>query len=67
MPHQDVFLIGLVIPAIRSRAYSCAARDRERRPIDWRILGGGIVFGAVVLLWASAAYRSRRKWSLSSR
>jgi MFS family permease len=51
MPRQDVFLIGLVIPAISTVGVFLRGTETvERRPIDWRILGGGIGFGAVVLL-----------------
>ena len=46
MPRQNVFLLGLSSRRSRSSACSCASGDRERRAIDWRILGGGIVFGA---------------------
>jgi len=35
----------------------------ERRPIDWRILGGGIVFGVVVVVLGTAAFRSGRRLS----
>jgi hypothetical protein len=49
MPRQDVFLIGLVIPAISITGVFLRGREtNERRPIDWRILGGGIAFGATV-------------------
>ncbi len=51
MPRQDVFLIGLVIPAISiGGVFLRGTETTERRPIDWRILGGGVVFGAVVVL-----------------
>ena len=50
---ETVFLIGLVIPAISVTGVFLRRRTpRERRPIDWRILGGGIAFGAVVLALA---------------
>ena len=50
MPRQDVFLIGLIIPAISvAGVFLRGTETMEKRPIDWRILGGGIVFGAVVL------------------
>ena len=49
MPRQDVFLIGLVIPAISvAGVFLRGTETTERRPIDWRILGGGIVFGVIV-------------------
>jgi hypothetical protein len=55
MPRQDVFLLGLIIPAISvAGAFLRGTETIERRPIDWRILGGGIVFGvAVVVLGVS--------------
>jgi len=59
MPRQDVFLIGLIIPAISvAGVFLRGIETMERRPIDWRILGGGIMFGFVVVVLASAAYRS---------
>jgi MFS family permease len=51
MPRQDVFLIGLIVPAISvAGVFLGGAETMERRPIDWRILGGGIVFGVVVVV-----------------
>jgi hypothetical protein len=51
MPRQDVFLIGLVIPAISvAGVFLRGTETMEKRPIDWRILGGGIAFGTVVVL-----------------
>jgi hypothetical protein len=51
MPRQDVFLIGLVIPAISiAGVFLRGTETMERRPIDWRILGGGGAFGAVVVV-----------------
>ena len=48
--HQTVFLIGLFVPAISiTGVFIRRKTPAERRPIDWRILGGGIVFGGVVL------------------
>jgi hypothetical protein len=47
---QTVFLLGLVVPLISITGVFVRRRTpAERRPIDWRILGGGIAFGAVVL------------------
>ena len=49
MSRQAVFLIGLIIPAISvAGVFLRGTETIERRPIDWRILGGGIAFGAVV-------------------
>ena len=49
--YQTVFLLGLVVPLISvSGALLANTETSERRPTDWRILGGGIVFGAVVVI-----------------
>ena len=53
--YETVFLIGLIIPLISvSGALLITLKPVERRPIDWRILGGGIAFGAFVLALAFA-------------
>jgi len=53
--YETVFLLGLVIPLISvSGALLIALRPVEVRAIDWRILGGGMIFGAFVLVVASA-------------
>jgi hypothetical protein len=47
---ETVFLIGLVIPLISMTGVLLIRTETsERRPIDWRILGGGLAFGAAVL------------------
>ena len=47
---ETVFLLGLVIPAISALGVLLIrSESSERRPVDWRILGGGIGFGAIVL------------------
>jgi hypothetical protein len=47
---ETVFLFGLVIPALSALGVLLIeAESSERRPIDWRILGGGIGFGLIVL------------------
>jgi hypothetical protein len=52
---EAVFLIALVVPAISvSGVMLSRAEAAEPRPVDWRILGGGILFGAAVLLLALA-------------
>ncbi len=54
---ETVFLLGLVVPAISVIGVLLIRSDTaERRPIDWRILGGGIAFGAV-----GARARARRR------
>ncbi len=49
LPYSTVFLIGLVIPLISvTGALTVKLETAESRPTDWRILGGGIVFGTTV-------------------
>jgi hypothetical protein len=49
MPRQDVFLLALIVPAISvAGVFLRGTETKERRPIDWRILGGGIAFGLFV-------------------
>jgi hypothetical protein len=51
--HMTVFLIGLVVPAISvTGVLLIRLETHERRPLDWRILGGGMAFGALVLVLA---------------
>jgi BT1 family len=53
LPYSTVFLLGLVVPLISiSGALLVRLETTEQRPTDWRILGGGIAFGAVVVLLA---------------
>jgi hypothetical protein len=48
--YETVFLIGLAIPAISLTGAMLVRLDGTApKPIDWRILGGGLAFGAVVL------------------
>ena len=50
LERATVFLLSLVVPAISVLGVLLIRLETsERRPIDWRILGGGIAFGAVVL------------------
>jgi BT1 family len=47
---EKVFLVGLVVPVISTvAALLIRSESNERRPLDWRILGGGIGFGIVVI------------------
>jgi hypothetical protein len=49
LPYDKVFLIGLIVPLISiSGALLVRLETSESRPIDWRIQGGGLAFGAVV-------------------
>ncbi len=53
--YSTVFLAGLVIPIISvSGALLIRLKPVESRAIDWRILGGGLAFGAFVLTLAGA-------------
>ncbi len=53
LPYATVFLLALAVPAIAaSGAALVPITTAERRPIDWRILGGGIAFGAFAVLMA---------------
>jgi hypothetical protein len=46
---QTVFLMALIVPVISvTGVMLIRVETSERRPIDWRILGGGIAFGMVV-------------------
>lgn len=50
MSYSHVFMLGLVIPAISiTGALLVKTGPVETRPIDWRILGGGLVFGVFVI------------------
>jgi hypothetical protein len=47
---EMAFLVSLVVPVISvTGVLLIRAETTERRPIDWRILGGGLVFGVVVV------------------
>jgi hypothetical protein len=49
--YETVFLLGLVVPAVSvTGALLVDLETSERRPLDWRIFGGGLAFGAVVVL-----------------
>ncbi|MGE5267760.1 MAG: hypothetical protein ACM3L9_10380, partial [Deltaproteobacteria bacterium] len=51
LPYETVFLIGLAIPLISaSGALLVKLESSESRPTDWRILGGGLAFGAMTVL-----------------
>jgi hypothetical protein len=50
LPRETVFLIGLAVPAISVLGVLLMkVETNERRPLDWRIVGGGLGFGVVVL------------------
>jgi MFS family permease len=49
LSYDKVFLLGLIVPVISvTGAMLVRLETSEERPIDWRILGGGIVFGTAV-------------------
>jgi hypothetical protein len=53
LSYQTVFLLGLIVPFISvTGALLVRLETSEQRPTDWRILGGGLVFGAGVTLLA---------------
>lgn len=53
MSREEVFLLGLIIPLISiTGAFIRRKTPTERRPIDWRIMGGGIAFGVAVIALA---------------
>ena len=48
--YETVFLLGLAVPAVSLTGAMLVRLDKvELKPVDWRILGGGLAFGAVVL------------------
>lgn len=49
--YETVFLMGLIIPVISVTGAMLVKLDAvESRPVDWRILGGGLIFGLTVAL-----------------
>jgi hypothetical protein len=53
LDRETVFLLGLVIPAVSViGVLLIRSETSERRPIDWRILGGGLAFGVAILALA---------------
>jgi len=53
LPRETVFLLGLLIPALSvTGVLLIRSETQERRPIEWRILGGGLAFGATVVALA---------------
>lgn len=50
LDRETVFLFGLTVPAISlTGVFLIKVETTERRPLDWRILGGGIAFGVTVI------------------
>lgn len=53
LDRETVFLLGLLVPAVSAAGVLLIGTERsERRPTDWRILGGGAAFGAAILVLA---------------
>lgn len=58
LSYQTVFLIGLIVPALSvSGALLVRLDGGARRAINWRILGGGILFAAAATLLGLSAFR----------
>jgi hypothetical protein len=50
LARETVFLLGLIVPAVSIiGVLLIESETSERRPLDWRILGGGLGLGAVIL------------------
>ncbi len=50
LSREHVFLVALVVPALSLiAAFTASEREAERRPLDLRILIGGIAFGSAVV------------------
>jgi hypothetical protein len=48
---EAVFLVGLIVPVVSViGVLLIRVETSERRPLDWRILGGGIAFGATIVV-----------------
>ena len=53
LERETVFLLGLLVPAVSVMGVLLIGSETsERRPLDWRILGGGIAFGGAILALA---------------
>jgi len=53
LDRQTVFLTGLIVPAVSVLGVLLIRSEKaERRPLDLRILGGGLAFGAIVIALA---------------
>ena len=53
LDRETVFLLGLIVPAVSvAGVLLIRTETSERRPLDWRILGGGLAFGAAILALA---------------
>lgn len=53
LPYSTVFLLALAVPALSVTGAALVHNGPvKQRPIDWRIMGGGLAFGAFVLAMA---------------
>ena len=53
LDRQTVFLTGLIVPSVSVLGVLLIRSEKaERRPLDLRILGGGLAFGAIVIALA---------------
>ena len=53
LERETVFLLGLLVPAASAAGVLLIRSETsERRPLDWRILGGGMAFGVAILALA---------------
>lgn len=51
LPRETVFLLGLSIPLLSMvSAFLIGRESTESQPVNWRILGGGALFGIAVVL-----------------
>src|SRR5262249_46218164 len=56
--YQTVFLVGLVVPLLSvSGALLVRLDEVRRRPLDWRIFGGGLALAASATLLGLSAFR----------
>jgi BT1 family len=68
LDRETVFLVGLAVPAVSViGVLLIRSETSERRPLDWRILGGGAAFGAAILVLAlgSVPYNQELVFALS--
>lgn len=50
LTYEQVFLVALAVPALSVTGVVLVQLETtERLPVDWRVLGGGLAFGAVVV------------------
>jgi MFS family permease len=63
LARETVFLLGLLIPAISVTGVLLIRSEAGApRPVDWRLLGGGIAFGTIVLALALGDVPYSQEW-----